>query len=160
MTAVRFTRTVAAGLLLLQLAGCYGYAVTQEAPAPGEPVRARLNPGGSAWMVEHLGRNRETVEGTFVREQPDAFVFATWRADLPGATQFRTSIDTIHVPRQHVVALEERRLSIGRTAIAAAALTGIVVLAVSELAGIGGSGEGGTGGGVFFTAPVSLPFTR
>jgi len=149
MNAGRFTRAVAAVLLSLQLAGCYGYAATREQPLPGKPLRARLTPGGTAWMVENLGRSRETVDGTFVRAQNDALVFATWRADLPGARQFRTSIDTLHIPQQHVAAIEERRLSVGRTALAVAGIAGILALALSELSGIGGSGEGGQGGGVF-----------
>ncbi len=157
MNAGGFTRAVAAVLLSLQLAGCYGYAATQDPPVPGESLRARLTPGGTAWMVENVGRNRESVDGTFVRAQDDALVFATWRTDLPGARQFRTSIDTLHIPRQHVVALEERRLSMGRTAILVAAIAGLSALAFSELSGIGGSGEGSGGGGVFFTAPLQLP---
>ncbi len=160
MNAGRLTSAVAAVLLSLQLAGCYGYGATREPPLPGEPLRARLTPGGTAWMVENLGRSRETVDGTFVRAEDSTFVFATWRADLPGARQFRTSIDTLHIPRQHVAALEERRLSIGRTALAVAGIAGIAALALSELGGIGGSGGGGDGGGVFFTAPLQLPFIR
>ncbi|HEU5209848.1 MAG TPA: hypothetical protein VFU06_10570 [Longimicrobiales bacterium] len=160
MNAGRSTRAVAAVLLSLQLTGCYGYAATREAPAPGESLRARLTPAGTAWLVENAGRSRETVDGTFVRAQDSALVFATWRTDLPGATQFRTSIDTLHIPQQHIAALEQRRLSVGRTALAVAGAAGILVLALSELAGIGGSGEGGRGGGVFFTAPLQLPFTR
>jgi len=160
MNAGRFTRAVAAGLLSLQLAGCYGYAATREPPVPGESLRARLTPRGTAWMVENVGRSRETVDGTFVRAQNDALVFATWRTDLPGARQFRTSIDTLHIPQQHVAVLEQRRLSVGKTALLVAGITGVVVLAFSELGGIGGSGEGGQGGGVFFTAPLQLPLTR
>src|SRR5690606_15190970 len=69
MRARCLTRAVAAVLLTLQLAGCYGYAVTQEPPEPGESVRARLTPGGRVWMAENVGRSRETVDGTFVRAQ-------------------------------------------------------------------------------------------
>jgi hypothetical protein len=160
MRARCLTRAVAAVLLTLQLAGCYGYAVTQEPPEPGESVRARLTPGGRVWMAENVGRSRETVDGTFVRAQDNALVFTTWRTDLPGATQFRTSIDTLRIPQQHVAAFEEPRLSVGRTAILVAGIAGVVALAFSELGGIGGGSEGGQGGGVFFTAPLRLPLNR
>src|SRR5690606_31130562 len=95
-----------------------------------------------------------------VRAQDNALVFTTWRTDLPGATQFRTSIDTLRIPQQHVAAFEERRLSVGRTAILVAGIAGVVALAFSELGGIGGGSEGGQGGGVFFTAPLRLPLNR
>ncbi|MGH7444698.1 MAG: hypothetical protein ACREKM_07470, partial [Longimicrobiales bacterium] len=127
----RFACVVAAVLLPPQLAGCYAYQATREPPRAGESLRARLTPAGSAWLVETLGRSRENVDGTFVRQDAETLVFAAWRADLPASTQFRTSIDTLRIPRQHVAAIEERRLSIGRTAIAAAVATGIVVLVVS-----------------------------
>lgn len=154
VTPVRF---LAAALLALHLGGCYGYAVTTREPRAGEQLRARLSSTGSAWLLENLGRSRSTVDGTFIRTDADRLVLAAWRADLPATQQFRAAIDTLRIPREHVVAIEQRRLSIGRTAALVAVGTGIVVLAVSELAGIGGNGDGGDGGTTFLVVPLRLP---
>jgi hypothetical protein len=156
----RIARACIAVLLPVQLAGCYGYAAMREPPAPGEPLRARLTPGGAAWLVENFGRNRENVDGTFVRQDDASVVFTTWRADLPNSAQFRTSIDTLYIPREHVAALEQRQLSIARTAIAAALGAGIVALAVSELSGAGGSDNGNGGGTPLLVLPLRLPFAH
>lgn len=156
----RLARACVTLLLPVQLAGCYGYAAMREPPVPGEPLRARLTPGGAAWLVENFGRNRQNVDGTFVREDDASVVFTTWRADLPNSAQFRASIDTLYIPREHLAALEQRQLSIGRTAIAAAIGAGIVVLAVSELAGAGGSSGGNGGGPPLLVLPLRLPFAR
>lgn len=151
------SRFVAAALLALHLTGCYGYAVTDHEPRPGEQLRARLSPAGTAWLLENLGRSRASVDGTFVRVDDDSYVFAAWRADLPGSQQFRAAIDTLRVPRDHVVALEERRLSVGRTAALVAFGAGLAVLAARELAGVGGSGDGDDGGTTFLVLPLRLP---
>lgn len=161
MQRIKCVACVAAAVLLtLQLAGCYAYQTTREPPRPGESLRARLTPAGSAWLVETIGRSRENVDGTLVRQDAETLVFATWRADLPASTQFRTSIDTLRIPRQHVAAIEERRLSIGRTAIAAVVAAGIVALVASEIAGAGGSDDGGGGGTPFLVMPLPLPIAR
>lgn len=153
-------RLTAVVLLALQLAGCYTYSTATTDPAPGERVRAQLTPGGSAWLAENFGRNRDELDGTFVRRDTASVVFTTWRADLPGGTRFRTSIDTLRIPRMHVAALEERTLSVGRTALAAAVAAGIVVLAVSALSGSGGSSGGDGGPTPLLVMPPPLPIAR
>ncbi len=152
---------ILAGLLLTaQLGGCYAYSAAGAPPVPGEPVRARLTPGGTVWLAQNFGRNRDALDGSFVREDSAGFVFSTWRSDLPGRTAFSTSIDTLRIPREHVAAIEERRLSVGRTAVAAAAATGLVILAISALSGAGGDGDDNGGGTPFLVLPLRLPFAR
>ena len=133
-------------LLLSTLGGCYSYRVTEPPVPAGQQLRARLTPAGTAWLFESFGRHRSEIEGTFVRSEAETYVLATWRTDLPGVPRVRTSIDTLYVPRHHVLALEERRLSIGRTALAAALAAGAAYVVARELTGVGGSGEGGNGG--------------
>ncbi|MGH7443621.1 MAG: hypothetical protein ACREKM_02035 [Longimicrobiales bacterium] len=159
-TMFRGARMTAAVLLALQLAGCYTYSTARTQPGAGDRVRARLTPGGSVWLAENFGRSRETLDGTFVRRDTASIVFTTWRSDLPSRTQFSTSIDTLRIPRAHVAALEERTLSVGRTALAAAVATGLVVLVVSALSGAGGSGDGDGGGTPFLVMPLPLPIAR
>ena len=133
-------------LVLPTLGGCYSYRPT-ELPVPaGQELRARLTPAGATWLFESFGRHRSEIDGTLVRTDPETFVLATWRTDLPGAARVRTSIDTLYIPRQHVIVLEERRLSVGRTVLASALAAGAVFVVARELTGVGGSGEGGDGG--------------
>lgn len=159
-TLRRRVRMTAVVLLAFQLAGCYTYSTARSDPAPGERVRAQLTPGGAVWLAENFGRNRDVLDGTFVRRDTTGIVFTTWRADLPDRTQFRTSIDTLRIPRMHVAALEARRLSLGRTALAAAVATGIIVLAVSALSGTGGSSGGNGGPTPLLVMPPPLPIAR
>jgi hypothetical protein len=151
----RHARRRAAALVLLMsmmpnLAGCYSYAVTSRTPEPDDRVRARLNAGGRAWLIEQSGRSRDNLEGTFVRSENEHVLMTVWRSDLPGSTQFRTGLDTLRIPVGHVTTFEERRLSIGRTLIAGAVAAGVLGLAIGVMAEAGGSGDGGDGGVVFF----------
>lgn len=154
--ARRCVRIIAAVMLPVHLVGCYTYSAARDDPAPGEPVRTRLTPNGSVWLAENFGRNRTTLDGTFVRSDTASITVTTWRSDLPGRTRFSTSIDTVRIPHAHVAALEERTLSIGRTALAAGVATGLVVLAVSALSGAGGSSDGDGGGTPFLVLPLRL----
>jgi hypothetical protein len=146
---------IAAGLLAATLPltpGCYSYASTPgSVPEPGAQVRARLNPSGTAWLVENWGRNRNALDGLFVATESQDMVLAAWRSDLPALP---ASIDTVRIPRQHVVELQQRRLSALRTGIAAAIGVGVVALAVSELAGIGGGSGENNGGTPFLVVPL------
>jgi hypothetical protein len=156
VTALRFRRALSIILALpLALGGCYAYGPPEgPAPEPGQRVRAQLTSSGAAWLLENWGRSRSSVDGLFVRGETDEVVLAAWRADLPGMTGFDASIDTVRVPRRHVAQLQERRLSPVRTAVAAAVGVGIVSLAVSELAGIGGSSGDDDGGTQFLVIPL------
>jgi hypothetical protein len=154
------TRLLAGLLAVVHLTGCYAYSAGAGRPEPGEPVRARLTNGGEVWLAENFGRSRDALDGRYVREDSAGIVFTTWRADLPGRTEFRTSIDTLRIPSEHVAALEQRRLSVGRTLVAAAVATGVVVLAVSAISGAGGSGDDDGGGTPFLVLPLPLPLLR
>ena len=153
---VRRSRRRTVGVLLLacfavHLGGCYSYAASGAGmPEPHERVRARLTSSGQAWLVEHSGRARNELEGTFIRSEPDHVVLSVWRSDLPGTTQFRTGIDTLRIPSQHVAAFEQRRFSTGRTMLAALLGAGAVALAIGVMGGVGGGGGGDDGGTVFF----------
>ena len=154
-TPVRRSRRRTGGVLLLacfavHLGGCYSYAARAGVPEPNERVRARLTSSGQAWLVEHSGRARTELEGIFIRSDPDHVVLSVWRSDLPGTTQFRTAIDTLRIPAQHVAAFEQRRFSTGRTILAGLLGAGAVALAVGVMTGVGGGGDGDGGGPVFF----------
>lgn len=152
---------VAVAVLPMALGGCYAYAPAEgPAPVPGERVRAQLTSSGTVWLLENWGRNRSSVDGLFVRTDSDDVVLAAWRADLPGRTRFQPSIDTVRVPRRHVAQLQERRLSPVRTAVAVAVGIGVVSLAVSELAGVGGSSGDDGGGTQFLVIPLDLILGR
>ena len=148
-------RTGAVVLLMcfmLHLSGCYSYSAHGGAvPEPNQRVRAHLTSSGQTWLIEHSGRARTNLEGTFIRSEPEHFLLTVWRSDLPGTTQFRTGIDTLRIPSQHVAGFDQRRLSAGRTILAGVLAAGAVALAVGVMAGVGGSGDGDDNGTVFFT---------
>jgi hypothetical protein len=154
VSRVRFAAALLAAALPLTSAGCYGYAAAPgSGPEPGEQVRARLTPNGTAWLVENWGRSRDALDGRYVGTRSDAVVLAAWRSDLP---ELPASIDTVRIPRQHVAELQQRRLSPVRTGIAIAVGAGILSLAVAELAGIGGGGGGDDGNTPFLVIPLEL----
>lgn len=148
-------RTVAVVLLLcfvLHLSGCYSYASAGGAmPEPNQRVRAQLTSSGQTWLIEQSGRARSNLEGTFIRSEPEHFLLTVWRSDLPGTTQFRTGIDTLRVPSQHVAEFQQRRLSAGRTILAGVLAAGAVALAIGVMTDVGGGGDGDGNGTVFFT---------
>ena len=147
-------RTGASVMLLcfaLHLSGCYSYAANGGAmPEPTERVRAHLTSSGQTWLIEHSGRARTNLEGTFIRSEPEHFLLTVWRSDLPGTTQFRTGIDTLRIPSQHVAGFEQRRLSAGRTILAGVLAAGAVGLAIGVMTDAGGGGDGDGDGTVFF----------
>ena len=147
-------RTGAVVLLLcfaLHLSGCYSYAANGGAmPEPNQRVRAHLTSSGQTWLIEHSGRARTNLEGTFIRSEPEHFLLTVWRSDLPGTTQFRTGIDPLRLPSQHVAGFEQRRLSAGRTILAGVLAAGAVGLAIGVMTDAGGGGDGDGDGTVFF----------
>lgn len=131
--------------LALLLGGCATYApLAPQAVAPGRAVRVHLSPAGAERLADLTGdRNREVVEGTVVRRQEDETLVLSVapegaRLDMSaGAPR-----ELLPLQLDAIVAVEERRVSMWRTA-ALVGVTGLVAgYFISEIAG----SSGGSGG--------------
>lgn len=130
-----------AALAMLLASGCYSFhEVAPGSVTPGATVRVTLSAEEAVRQQQGLGGLRQQVEGEVVPVETAGSLGLTIPlregspADRPGLNTF------LDVPWTSVTRIEEKRLSVGRTAglVGAGAAATVAILAVST---------GGTGGG-------------
>ena len=137
---------VATALLFPSLTGCYTYGrVAGESATIGAPVELSITDVGRVALTPTLGAGVLGVRGTLVGRSDSALVLRVGEVRAIDAGTLQWTGDTVQVRREYVAAVQQRRLSRGRTAILAGAVTAAVVLIANRsLIGIGGSGGGGS----------------
>lgn len=144
------------------LAACYSYVpVDPAAIGPGMQVRARLSAPGALRLSEATGEVRRGLEGEVVALQADTLVVAI-PVRSPGGSYVAQAglpprLDTLQVARVDVAALEEKRFSAGKTALAAGAAgaaSAFVVIRLFDLAGGGGGGPDGGSPDAYLAIPL------
>ena len=143
-------RSIVALLTILTLAGsiagCFTYVAAPEMPAKGTPVRAHLNRPVPVELPNVTARDIVEVQGEFVTADPDQLVLSAFSIESNSDFRYRTEGATVHLPRDAIGLLEERRVSPQRTALATVALLGagyLIQLGLRSAFG-GGEGDGGT----------------
>lgn len=126
--------------LVPTLVGCYLNRPLLGPPEPSMRVAMMLTDVGRAEEASRLGPGTFRVEGSVVAATDTAFVLS-----VSGVQPIRGAFvpwagETVSVQRSHVAQTYERRLSTGRTAVAAGAAVGLVVAAIvtAKLFGFGG----------------------
>ncbi len=122
--------------ILLAGQGCYAYHVT-ELPrlTRGEQVRVELSDGGRGTLPAggSIFRNR-TIEGRFGRLESDSVIVSIWIGEAYAGTPFQATYRDLVLPRDLVTRVENRQLSKGRTALAAAGTVAVIALLIDGLA--------------------------
>jgi len=137
---------LAAALLLPPATGCYTYVpAPRSGPAPGRAVELTINDTGRVGLAPSLGPGVLRLAGTLAESSDSVYVLSVSRVDAIGSGAAAWSGDTVRVRRDYVADVSERTLSRGRSAIAIAALGGLLAfVATLSINGIGGNGGGGT----------------
>lgn len=131
-------RFPAAGALLLGVltasTGCFGYyATSPEQVEPGEEIRVAIDDDAIRRVSPTaLMEGQPKVEGDLVAMTPDSVALSVWIGQAYRGTPFFAAHQTVTVPREQVVAVERRRLSKTRTALAAAGVVAGVVYLISQ----------------------------
>lgn len=101
------------------LTGCYVYTPVALRPTPGTELALDLNDQGRVAMSGRLGPEVARVEGQLVEATDSTFVILMARARQLDGTVTRWSGEDVTLQREHVKEVSGRRLSRGRTALAA-----------------------------------------
>lgn len=107
------------GLLLLgavTLAGCYTLRpMTGPAPEPGNRVAFSINDAGRAVLGGLIGPGIERIEGRLLDNGDTGYLLAVTNVDLVRGGQQVWRGEQVRVPREYVVAVWERKLSMGKS---------------------------------------------
>lgn len=140
-------RIISAALLLtLGLNGCFAYQAPSGAPlAQGQGVRVLLSTPMDVRLVDVTANNVALVEGEFVSADSAQLVLSTRLVRSNSGYEQLGGGMTVQIPREKIGRMEERRLSVARSA----GLVGIVIgLTAAVAAANSGTGvKGGPGGG-------------
>jgi hypothetical protein len=144
--AIRVTTRLA---VLALVAGCYTYRpLRQPEPEVGTRVSAELTGDGARALAGHVGTDVVHLEGRLLRADSAELGIAVLQVENSRGMQLDWNGEEVRLPRRFVAAMQERRLSLGATALLGG-LAAVGLFAAYEL--IGGSGElegsAGTPGG-------------
>lgn len=147
MTKRSLGRLGVIALCALFSTACYTYQIV-ESPAPGTNVRAALTVEGAVRQSEFLGEPVRNLSGRLVTADDDLVRLDVITASSRGTFNDIVIRDTLSIPGDQIVALEQREVSWIRTGVIAAAITTVAVVGISSLTSggenIDGGGEPGT----------------
>jgi hypothetical protein len=130
---------------LLLLAGCYTYRPLEKpAPPPGQRVSAQLTTEGSRELTGQIGPEILHVEGQVVRADSAGLDLEVLEIESYRGIRSDWHGEHVRLPRQAVAGLQERRLSVGGTALLGGVVAG-GLYAIYRLFGGGSSAEGPSG---------------
>lgn len=118
-------RTLLAGTSFW-LAACVKYIPVELDSAPPEEVRVRLTDAGAIRAARQLGRIRSELDAGVTPLSPDSVAVVVWLGKAYPGTQFENVRETVVLPRDEVVDISLRRLSVPRT-VAVFAGTAVVI---------------------------------
>lgn len=137
------------------LGACYTYAPVQ-APMPGAHVRASLTVEGAVRQSEILGRPSRNLNGKFVSLDSGMLALDVITASTRGQLREIVLRDTLRIPLDQLVVLEERELSWVRTGVVAAGLAVAAVVGVNSLTS-GGEVDPGNSGPTVPLDRITIP---
>lgn len=115
--------------------GCYRYSqVDPETIRQGESVRVVVSSNALAGVSPTTTQRNDNVEGDLMDLTSDSAAVAIWIGQAFRGTQFQMAHQTLRIPRDRIVQYQRRELSGWRTALAAAAVTGVVITLIREVA--------------------------
>lgn len=149
--------------VVVLLAGCHVYRPAEPDPTHrGSDVRVELTAPGAESLAERTPRFGESVEGTLLEVGPDSLRVVSPRGGTPAGNASAAILDTLAIPRAHVMRMERREVDALRTAgLIGGGLAGVALAAgatSSSQSGSQGPTEPGDQGEAAISVPVPLPF--
>lgn len=132
--------------LIIALSACYTYRpLASPEPAPGDRVSAQLTTEGSRELAAQIGPEVLHVEGDVLQVDSAGLNLQVREIESYRGIRSGWSGERLHVPRQAVAGMQQRKLSVGGTGLLAGVLTA-GLYAVYRVLGGPGLFEGGNGG--------------
>lgn len=132
--------------LIITLAACYTYRpLTSPEPARGDRVSAQLTTEGSRELADQIGPDVLHVEGDVLGVDSSGLDLQVREIESYRGIRSGWRGEQLHVPRQAVAGMQQRKLSVGGTGLMAGVLT-VGLYAVYRILGGPGLFEGGNGG--------------
>lgn len=132
--------------LIVALSACYTYRpLPSPEPAPGDRVSAQLTMEGSRELAGQIGPDVLHVEGDVLGLDSTGLNLEVREIESYRGIRSGWGGERLHVPRQAVAGMQQRKLSVGGTGLLAGVLTA-GLYAVYRVLGGPGLFEGGNGG--------------
>jgi hypothetical protein len=129
-------------VLLPALQACYTYGpLTTPSPAVGQTFEFEVSDRGRVDLSERFGPGLTEIEGRLVANENSQYVINVFRVSHLNGQTAQWSGETTRINQSFIGTVRARRLSRGRTALAAAGATG-VILALLASRGLLGSWTG------------------
>jgi hypothetical protein len=131
--------------VIVMLTACYTYRpLSTPEPAPGDRVSAQLTTEGSQELAAQIGPEVLHVEGDVLEVDSIGLNLQVREIESYRGIRSGWSGERLHVPRQAVAGMQQRKLSVGGTGLLAGVLT-VGLYAVYRVLGGPGLFEGGSG---------------
>ena len=136
-------------LACLAGAGCYVNRPLAASPEPGTNVLIALNDRGRVALADSIGEAASEIEGALVSRQDSLYVIRVRAVEYLNGQRQRWTGEPLSVKEEHVRDVHARRMSRGRTAVVAGAISSSVIAFIlsRDLFGLGGGGREPGGGG-------------
>ena len=133
MPGLRYGRRALLGAALVALPACYDYVPVTTSPPVGEIVALDITDRGRVDLADRFGPGVARIEGRLTSAAPDQYVLAVSRVtQINGETAAWTG-ETVHLSRDVVGSVQNRKFDRGRSAlIAAVATAGVVGFIISR----------------------------
>ena len=132
--------------ICLLATGCFHYVPVAEVPPQGTPVRVRLAPPLPIELADLTAHNIVEIRGEVATAQPDRIVLSAFTLLSAAEVEYLAGGQTVPLSRDAVAALDQKRISPARTALATAVLVAAGYAIQLGLRSLGG-GNGGDDGG-------------
>jgi hypothetical protein len=131
--------------LMVTLAACYTYRpLPAPEPSPGDRVSAQLTTEGSRDLAGQIGPDVLHVEGDVLEVDSIGLDLRVREIESYRGIRSGWSGERLHVPRQAVAGIQQRKLSVGGTGLMGGVLA-VGLYAVYRVLGGPGLFEGGSG---------------
>ncbi len=137
-------RTLTSALVVIFLSACFRY-VPVENPPPGAEVRASLSVEGAVRQSERLGQPVRSLSGKLVGFDNGDVQLDIITAASRGTFNDIVLRDTLAIPRDQVLVIEQREISWVRTGLVA---VGVTAAAIAGIASVTSGGQDIDGGGM------------
>jgi hypothetical protein len=132
--------------LILSLSACYTYRpLLAPEPAPGDRVSAQLTSEGSRELADQIGPDVLHVEGDVLGVDSIGLDLQVREIESYRGIRSGWGGEQLHLPRQAVAGMQQRKLSVGGTGLLVGVL-GAGLYAIYRVLGGEGLFEGGNGG--------------
>ena len=139
-----------AGLTCTLLGGSYTYrplpSVDAAMPAIGTQVEARLTSAGAAALAPQVGPDIRYLQGRVLSVGAGGLTLAVTHAETVRRLGIEWKGEEVTLPREDLAGVEERKLSVGATALVGGLVGGGLVAAFALIGGTGSASGGGVGG--------------